>query len=112
MNQPLLIRTAARWKIPRALAIEVILRDVRCIYCRLIFEDQIGARTTCPSWEHIVNDQLLTSSENIGLCCVGCNASKGTKPLKKWLESKYCGARGITSQSMADIAVRALIASK
>ena len=112
MNQELLIRTATRWKIPRALAIEVIARDAQCIYCRFTFEDPIGGRATCPSWEHIVNDLSLVSSENIALCCVACNASKGTKSLRRWLESTYCGARGITGQSMAPIAVDALDATE
>jgi hypothetical protein len=109
MNQSLLISTAERWKIPRALAIEIIARDTACIYCRSVFEDPIASRATCPSWEHIVNDLSIVNIENIGLCCVSCNASKGTKPLKKWLKSNYCVARQITSQSMADIAIRALL---
>lgn len=108
MNHTLLIRTAARWKIPRELATVVIARDDRCIYCRRLFEDAMLPRAARPSWEHIVNDESLVSAENIALRCVGCNASKGVKPLEKWLDSKYCRERGITTSSMAPVAFSTL----
>ena len=85
MNHTLLVRTAARWKIPRDLAMAVISRDEHCIYCRRVFEGSLRPRAVRPSWEHIVNDGSLVNAENIALSCVGCNASKGTKPLEKWL---------------------------
>jgi hypothetical protein len=104
MNHALLIRTAASWKIPRALALQVIERDTQCIYCGLVFAEPFTVRATCPSWEHIVNDLSLISLENIGLCCVSCNASKGKKPLQVWLKSKYCAERAITSRTIATVA--------
>ncbi len=107
MSTALLIRTAARWGIPRELALEVLARDVRCIYCGRGF-DLAGPRTGVPSWEHIVNDVSVVNAMNIALCCVSCNASKGTKTLEMWLKSDYCNVRGITSTSIAPIAVRAL----
>lgn len=107
---PLLLRTAARWKIPRELALAVIARDVRCIYCNREFGEPQGPRVACPSWEHIVNDESIVTVENIALCCVGCNASKGTKPLGLWLSSKYCSDRSINKQSIAAIAAAALAA--
>lgn len=108
MNHALLLRTAARWKIPRELAMSVITRDDCCIYCRREFEAPSGPRSGCPSWEHIINDESLVSTSNIALCCVGCNSSKGTKSLANWLNSSYCRERGIASQSMAAIALSAL----
>jgi hypothetical protein len=101
----LLIRTSAKWKIPRAIAFQVIARDVQCIYCRHIFAEPYTDRATCPSWEHIVNDLNLVDIENIALCCVRCNASKRDKPLWDWLESEYCKNGGITEQSLAEVAI-------
>ncbi len=104
MSHELLIRTAARWQISRELAQTVISRDEVCIYCRREFQFSPGPRAACPSWEHIENKLSLVNVENIALCCVGCNASKGTKPLAHWLNSNYCKERGITERSMAPVA--------
>jgi hypothetical protein len=104
----LLTRTAANWGIPRALALQVIRRDVQCIYCRHVFAEPYEDRATCPSWEHIVNDLLLVSLDNVALCCVRCNSSKQEKSLGAWLESPYCKNRGITEQSIALVAISAL----
>ena len=106
---PLLLRTAAQWKIPRELALAVIARDIRCIYCNRDFGEPQGPRSACPSWEHIVNDESLVDLANIALCCVGCNASKGTKPLSLWLNAKYCSGRGISRQSIATVAFASLV---
>lgn len=102
---PLLLRTANRWKIPRELAHAVIARDTRCIYCQREFG---GPRAACASWEHIVNDESVITAGNIALCCVGCNASKGTKRLGLWLSSDYCKLRSISEKSMSAIAIAAL----
>ena len=107
MSNPLLIRTAFRWRISRELAEEVLARDVRCIYCSRDF-DLAGPRASVPSWEHIVNDLSIVTADNIALCCVSCNASKGRKALEVWLDSNYCKERGITRSSIASIAVQAL----
>ena len=108
MNHDLLIRTAKRWNIPRALAEAALERDQQCVYCRRPFEDLDGRNSGWPSWKHIVNDVTVVTEENIVLCCLGCNASKGVKSLEKWLESKYCSERGITALSMASIAQTSL----
>jgi hypothetical protein len=62
---------------------------------------QSASRRDSPSWEHLINDACIITRENIARCCVGCNASKGTKNLVEWLESKYCRTRGITRESVA-----------
>lgn len=98
-----------RWNIPAWLEREVVERDRGCIYCRVSFATA-SARRDRPSWEHIVNDVSIVTRENIALCCIGCNASKGAKPLDVWLRSRYCVERGISSQSIAAIARSALAA--
>lgn len=98
-----------RWNIPGWLEREVRDRDRTCIYCGTLFATAI-ARRFRPSWEHIVNDASIITRENIALCCVGCNASKGTKTLAAWLQSQYCQARGISSRTVAPIARAALAA--
>ena len=104
MNHDLLIRTAKRWNTPRALAEATLARDRHCVYYHRPFEDLDGRKSGWPSWEHIVNDITVVTEENIVLCCLGCNASKGVKSLEKWLESKYCSERGITALSLGSIA--------
>ena len=93
-----------RWRIPPWLEEVVVARDTSCIYCRSAFAGPGGERRLRRSWEHIVNDESLIKRENIALCCIGCNASKGTKSLSAWLESKYCHRRGISAQSIAAVA--------
>ncbi len=106
--KPSLLRAAARWKIPRELALAVIDRDLRCIYCNTDFGDFTAKRSKRPSWEHIVNDESIVNTANIALCCIGCNSSKGTKPLDVWLESDYCSARTIVKQFLAPVAAAAI----
>jgi hypothetical protein len=96
-----------RWNIPGSLEKEVLSRDRRCVYCGVEFVDS-GAVRRRPSWEHIVNDARIVTPENIARCCRGCNASKGTKELAVWLESKYCRSRGITAESVAAVVRSAL----
>jgi len=92
-----------RWGIPQSLEEEVIGRDVNCVYCGITFVDLGGPRRSRASWEHIINDAQIITRENIALCCIGCNASKGAKSLETWLSSRYCVARGITEESVAPV---------
>lgn len=96
-----------RWNIPTWLEREVLDRDLSCVYCGISFA-KASVRHDRPSWEHIVNDAAIITRENIALCCIGCNASKGAKSLAEWLQSRYCLARGISSRSLAPIAQAAL----
>lgn len=84
-------------------------RDRTCVYCGTLFATAT-ARRSRPSWEHIVNDVSIVTRENIALCCIGCNASKGTKTLAAWLRSPYCQTRDISSRSFAPVAQAALAA--
>jgi hypothetical protein len=109
MNHAQLVRTAARWRIPRDLALVVLARDLCCIYCGRDFETELSnPRAGLPSWEHIINDESIVTIENIALCCIGCNASKGTRTLGDWLQSKYCQTRGIGPNTIATVAARLL----
>jgi hypothetical protein len=92
-----------RWNIPNWLEREVAARDTDCVYCRLPFANPSGPRRSRPSWEHVVNDITVISRENIVLCCIGCNSSKGAKDLGVWLSSHYCQSRGITPTTVAPV---------
>jgi len=99
-----------RWNIPKPLEVEVRKRDQACIYCgcRFATASKRGERM---SWEHIINDARLVTRENIALCCISCNASKGTKELSAWLETMYCRNRRIHAGTVAPIAQAALRAA-
>lgn len=94
---------ANNWKIPAWLEQEVRERDRACVYCRRPFLPATVSAKESASWEHIINDASIITRENIALCCRGCNASKGQKPVSVWLASRYCKERGITPESVAPI---------
>ncbi len=94
---------ANKWGIPKYVENFVKSRDSACVYCGIEFKEPYESRKTKPSWEHIVNDIKINGVENIALCCVGCNASKGIKSLSEWLESKYCKNKGISAETVSDI---------
>jgi len=98
-----------RWNIPQWLEKEVSERDTHCIYCGVEFSSNTVSRKSKASWEHIVNDARIIIRQNIALCCISCNASKGTKSLADWLNSSYCEKKGITESSIAQIAKEALV---
>jgi hypothetical protein len=98
-----------RWRIPEWLEREIIERDRHCVYCGVEFTANNPSRRRKPSWEHIINDARIVTRDNIARCCIGCNASKGTKALVEWLTSKYCKSRGITPESVASVIKAALV---
>jgi len=57
----------------------VLSRDKSCVYCGVPFVKGDNSRKTKQSWEHIVNDIRINGADNIALCCMSCNASKGAK---------------------------------
>ena len=97
-----------QWRIPRELARLVASRDVVCIYCGNDFAPIGPKGNRRASWEHIINDVELITPENIAVCCVGCNASKGTKNLHVWLQSPYCAKNAISAETLAPVARAAL----
>lgn len=98
---------ANKWGIPMDVEIFVLQRDKICVYCGVEFDNTI--RKFKPSWEHIVNDIRINSSNNIALCCISCNASKGAKDLEVWLTTSYCEKKNITTDSVAEVVKAALI---
>lgn len=99
---------ANNWNIPAWLEMEVRKRDKACVYCGVEFTPAEVSKRSASSWEHIINDATIVTRENIVLCCCGCNASKGQKPVSVWLQSKYCKERGITPASVAPIIKQAI----
>lgn len=99
---------ANRWGIPKEVEDHVRERDSACVYCKVEFRNEESSRKNKPSWEHIVNDIRINAIENIALCCMSCNASKGAKLLEDWLQSDYCTRKRITSKSVAQVVKNAL----
>jgi hypothetical protein len=94
---------ANRWGIPKDVEEFVKERDTQCVYCGILFTNSVLSYKTRPTWEHIINDIRINSSDNIALCCGSCNASKGMKILEVWLKGKYCLSKGITKDNVADV---------
>ncbi len=94
---------ANRWGIPLEVENIVIKRDKNCVYCGVIFSTSEKSRKNRKSWEHIINDIKLNGRENIALCCVSCNASKGNKSLNEWINGSYCKKKQITFESVSPI---------
>lgn len=99
---------ANRWGIPKDVERFVNQRDKSCVYCGQEFLDKPDSRSQKSSWEHIVNDIRINGIDNISLCCMSCNASKGAKLLEDWLQSDYCKRNKITSDSMAQVVKEAI----
>ena len=94
---------ANRWGIPKDVEALVKQRDLSCVYCGISFTNSVLTHKTRPTWEHIINDIRINGPDNIALCCGSCNASKGTKLLKDWLNGQYCTAKGITKDTVATV---------
>jgi hypothetical protein len=98
-----------RWGIPKEVKVFVRQRDLACVYCRVEFSEGISDRKSKPSWEHIVNDVRINEIDNIALCCMSCNASKGAKFLEVWLETDYCKRKEITAYSIDTVVKNAIV---
>jgi 5-methylcytosine-specific restriction endonuclease McrA len=96
---------ANNWGIPKVIEKFVLERDQLCVYCGAEFSSE---RKRKRSWEHIVNDVSISTLENIALCCVGCNASKGAKLLQDLIESSNAKKRGITRETLSEVILKAL----
>jgi len=98
---------AIRWGIPKEFEKHVIDRDSACVYCGVQFS--IETRKTKASWEHIVNDIRINGIDNIALCCMSCNASKGAKLLSDWLASDYCKQKNISVETVSKVVREAFV---
>lgn len=94
---------ANRWGIPKNVEAQVKARDINCVYCGVSFINSVFTHKTRPTWEHIINDIKINGPENIALCCGSCNASKGSRNLSDWLNSKYCKIKEITKDNVANV---------
>ncbi len=94
---------ANKWGIPKEVEQIVLQRDTECVYCGIKFSTDNILRKNKPSWEHIVNDIRINDADNIALCCISCNASKGAKHIDTWLESNYCKSNQISVNSVATV---------
>ena len=104
---------AGRWNIPPEMAKRVIARDRACVYCgcamiRIAKPGQ--SRRLVATWEHIDNDVGNVCDENICLCCMSCNSSKGARSLSEWFARDYCRKKNINAQTVADVVRRYLAA--
>lgn len=99
---------ANRWEIPKDVEDFVKERDSKCVYCGVEFSNNNESRKSKPSWEHIVNDIRINGIDNISLCCMACNASKGAKLLEEWLKSDYCKRNEITEETVAEVVKEAI----
>ena len=99
---------ANQWGISKDVEDYVIQRDIKCVYCGVEFSKENKSRKTKASWEHIVNDVRINGINNIALCCISCNASKGAKLLEDWLKSDYCNNKGITEETVDSVVKEAL----
>jgi hypothetical protein len=100
-----------RWQIPDWLENEVRARDKKCVYCGVEMVQKVPSgkpRNALATWEHIINDERIITRENIALCCLACNRSKGNRPLVAWLHSTYCTDNRINEQTVAQIVKDAL----
>lgn len=99
---------ANRWRIPKDVEEFISKRDTKCVYCGVVFSTKNNSRKNKQSWEHIVNDIRINGTDNIALCCMSCNASKGSKLLEDWLKTDYCRKKEITVDSVDDVVKMAL----
>lgn len=100
-----------RWNIPNSLEKAVFERDKACVYCGIIFSDTAPFARERRSWEHIANNANIITPQNIALCCMGCNSSKGAKSLEAWLDSRYCKRKNINKDTVAQVVREALFNS-
>lgn len=98
-----------KWNIPEWLEEEIRTRDTQCVYCGVAFNPHSLSRKDTPTWEHIINNAIIVTRENIALCCFSCNSSKGTKKLSAWLKSNYCKKKNINFETVADVVKNALM---
>ena len=99
---------ANRWGIPKDVEEFVITRDSKCVYCGIEFSNNNDSYKSKSSWEHIVNDIRIKGIDNISLCCMSCNASKGAKLIEDWLKSDYCKSKEITEETVAEVVKEAI----
>lgn len=92
--------------IPPELEDKIRKRDTQCVYCSIQFDST--NKKSQATREHIINDAKIITYENTTLCCWSCNASKWAKLLNEWLRSKYCIAKNIRYETVAEVVRHAI----
>ncbi|MCU4462941.1 HNH endonuclease [Acinetobacter pittii] len=77
----------------------VLERDKDWVHCGCEF----GTKKSKKVMGTIIHDIKITMLDNIALCCVGFNVSKGNKELSNWLYYENAHKRGITSDTIAEV---------
>ena len=95
------------FNIPAEILTEIRKRDKKCAYCHkaMVFPYERVKAIDSATIEHLNRegpfnweDGLL--KEDIVICCVACNSSRGQKLLADWFASPYCAARKISAKSV------------
>jgi hypothetical protein len=87
-------------------------RDRACAYCAKLMKTRAELRvgtawTGQATIEHLNFDEPFYVSkglqkEDVVICCLACNSSRGTKRLLDWFKSVYCARRNITADTVAE----------
>jgi hypothetical protein len=72
-----------------------------------VFSVTSGNRSDMATIEHFREEGPFywnegLKEEDLGICCWGCNSSRGTKSLSTWFKEKYCIERGINEETVAE----------
>lgn len=102
-----------KFQIPQEVLDRVGEPDNRCVYCIQPLEEykhHAGSKNRMATIEHlreegpfywrdVVVDGVLkqggVKEEDLAICCVSCNSSRGAKPLIDWFAGEYCRERNI-----------------
>lgn len=98
-----------KFGIPEKILAPIRERDRNCVYCGKVMISPYDRRNPKDSLtiEHFNWDGPFywkdgLDAEDIAMCCLSCNSSRGIKLLDEWFRSKYCTERGITAETVAE----------
>lgn len=90
------------YKIPAEVEQRIRDTDKRCVYCGKLMKkfSVMGDRSDMASIEHFREEGPFywdkgLKEEDIGICCISCNSSRGRKSLSAWFKGSYCTNRNI-----------------
>ncbi|MBA4313162.1 MAG: HNH endonuclease [Chlorobiaceae bacterium] len=98
-----------KYGIPSDELLRIRARDKNCVYCHkeMIFPFIPKKHKDCATIEHLNFDGPFywdedLQIEDVVICCGSCNSSRGAKKLSEWFRTKYCIARNINENTVAD----------
>ena len=104
---------ANKFGIPEKVEQKIRRRDRRCVYCRkrMIYPCSGNNRRDWATIEHFRESGPFywadglngLKEEDLAICCLSCNSSRGKKGLLIWFKSQYCidRNRNINEQTVA-----------